>query len=162
MEEFAEFYLSSKDRVFRTVAVVTRDGHAAEDAVAEAYARALARWRRLREHPNPAAWVLRTALNAHTSWWRRHRREFLGDPPERPADPEPDGGLSTDLRRQVLDLPARQREVLALRLLADLSAAETGELLGISAATVHVHLHRALGTLRSVRESTSSTKETRG
>jgi RNA polymerase sigma-70 factor (ECF subfamily) len=45
-------------------------------------------------------------------------------------------------------LPRRQREVVAMRVLADLSAEETGALLGIAPATVHVHLHRALGTLR--------------
>jgi DNA-directed RNA polymerase specialized sigma24 family protein len=41
---------------------------------------------------------------------------------------------------------------LALRVLADLSAQEVGAVLGIKAATVHVHLHRALGTLRQHME----------
>jgi DNA-directed RNA polymerase specialized sigma24 family protein len=35
-----------------------------------------------------------------------------------------------------------------MRLIADLSAVQTAELLGVAVATVHVHLHRALITLR--------------
>ena len=38
--------------------------------------------------------------------------------------------------------------MVALRLLADLDADETGAILGIAPATVHVHLHRAMATLR--------------
>ena len=44
----------------------------------------------------------------------------------------------------VLVVPRAHVEVLA-----DLPAEETGRLLGIAPATVHVHLHRALSTLRA-------------
>ncbi|HEY7224153.1 MAG TPA: sigma-70 family RNA polymerase sigma factor [Micromonosporaceae bacterium] len=154
MNDFAEFYLASKDRVFRTVFAATGSRADAEDAVAEAYTRALARWRRLQQQANPAGWVVITAMNFHRSVWRRRRREDRRDPPERPeVGTSADRCLPSDLRRLVLALPRRQREVVALRLIADLSAEETGRLLGISTATVHVHLHRALIALRSQRTS---------
>ena len=150
MDDFGEFYGARRDVVLRAVLVATGSRAAAEDAVAEAFTRACARWRTVREHPNPTAWVLRTALNAHRSWWRRTAREVPGEPPDR-AGSEPDGGaLPADLRTLVGRLPRRQREVLALRVLADLSADETAQALGIAPATVHVHLHRALATLRVV------------
>jgi RNA polymerase sigma-70 factor (ECF subfamily) len=122
----------------------------AEDAVAEAYARGYASWPRLREHPNPRAWVIRTALNAYRSGWRRLRRELLGPVPDRGvADLGPlHAHLDAAVVAAVRALPRRQREVVALRLLADLDAEETGAILGIAPATVHVHLHRAMATLR--------------
>lgn len=150
MDNFGEFYAARKDAVYRAVLVATRGQPGAEDAVAEAFTRAYARWDTVRAHPNPMAWVLRTALNEQRSWWRRLRRELLGDPPDVGAvvDRAP-GGLDARLRALVMALPTRQREVVALRLLADLSAEETGRTLRIGAATVHVHLHRALATLRT-------------
>jgi RNA polymerase sigma-70 factor (ECF subfamily) len=46
------------------------------------------------------------------------------------------------------DLPERQRQVVALRILLELTGDETAAELGISPSTVGVHLHRALAALR--------------
>jgi RNA polymerase sigma-70 factor (ECF subfamily) len=161
MEDFGEFYAARKDPVFRAVLVTTGDRTAAEDATAEAFTRAYARWSQVSRHPNPTAWVLRTALNAQRSWWRRLRRELLGTDAEPPPQLPAAGGLDTDLRALVSRLPTRQRAVVALRLLADLSAEETADLLGIAPATVHVHLHRALGTLRAHLRENGVPEETK-
>jgi DNA-directed RNA polymerase specialized sigma24 family protein len=75
-EDFASFYHETRDKCLRAVYASTGDVHRAEDLVAEAYARALARWPRVSGHPAPAAWIVRTALNLHVSWWRRGRREY--------------------------------------------------------------------------------------
>lgn len=146
MNDFEGFYLSTKDGVFRAVLAAGANRAGAEDAVAEAYARACAHWGSVRSHPNPRAWVLRTAFNWQRSWWRRTRREVLGAIPDRPAASQP----TNDLKHLVLTLPRRQREVVALRLLADLSAEQTAGILGIATGTVHVHLHRAIATLREL------------
>jgi RNA polymerase sigma-70 factor (ECF subfamily) len=148
-EDFEAFYAARKDAVLRAVFAASGDRDRAEDAAAEAFTRAYADWERVREHANPTAWVMRVALNVHRSWWRRLRRELLGESVERPAPvPASVGGFDGRLQALIAGLPGRQRAVLALRVLADLSPEETGELLGIAPATVHVHLHRALGTLR--------------
>jgi DNA-directed RNA polymerase specialized sigma24 family protein len=47
------------------------DRDVAQELVAEAFARAWASWRTVSEHPAPKAWVVRTALNANISRWRR-------------------------------------------------------------------------------------------
>jgi DNA-directed RNA polymerase specialized sigma24 family protein len=73
--EFVSFYESAKDDCYRTILAVTGDVGTAEDAIAEAFARAWASWRRVSRHPAPRAWVVRTALNANVSAWRRRRRE---------------------------------------------------------------------------------------
>ena len=146
--DFAEFYAARKDTVFRAALVAVGQRAAAEDAVAEAFTRAYERWRTVQNHPNPTAWVIKTALNTHRSSWRRWRRERLDAVPDRAAaDPTPTA-LSADLLRVLLDLPTRQRQVVALRVLADLSAEETATILGITPSTVGVHLHRAMSWLR--------------
>jgi RNA polymerase sigma factor (sigma-70 family) len=147
VQDFIEFYAATKDAAFRAVVAIVGDRVAAEDAVSEAYARALARWASVRHHPQPFAWVLRTALNVQRSWWRRLRREHIAPPPEQRVEPP----LPVDpaLRAAIAKLPERQREILGLRLVAGLSGQETADLLGIAVATVNVHLHRALATLRS-------------
>lgn len=150
MEDFAEFFAARRDSVFRAVLVAVGDRVGAEDAVAEAFARAYQRWAAVRTHPNPTAWVIRTALNVSRSWWRRHRREQLTDRTAEPRShvPEPADPIDATLSASITALPRRQREVLAMRILADMSAEDVGQLLGIRTATVHVHLHRALDSLR--------------
>jgi RNA polymerase sigma factor (sigma-70 family) len=147
MDDFAEFYLATKDAVFRAVLAAGGNRAGAEDAVAEAYARACARWQVMRAHPNPKAWVLRTALNWRRSWWRRTRYEVSGHIPDRVTEAQP---ADAYVRRLLDSLPRRQREVVALRLLADLSAEQTAGILGIAVGTVHVHLHRAVTALREL------------
>ncbi|HKA68043.1 MAG TPA: sigma-70 family RNA polymerase sigma factor [Actinomycetes bacterium] len=146
--DFAEFYAARKDTVFRAALVAVGQRTAAEDAVAEAFTRAYERWRAVQDHPNPTAWVIKTALNAHRSSWRRWRRERLDVIPDRAATEPAPAALPADLLRLVLGLPARQRQVVALRVLADLSAEETATILGIAPSTVGVHLHRAMSWLR--------------
>src|SRR5580658_10928695 len=84
--DFAEFYRSFKDECLFTVLVSVGDRDTAQDLVDEAFARAWASWRTVSRHPAPAAWVVRTALNANISRWRRRRREV----------PVPDPGLMAD------------------------------------------------------------------
>lgn len=146
--EFAEFYESSRDDCLRIVLLNVGDQQLAEDLVAEGFARAWASWPKVRGLGAPRAWVVRAALNAHVSWWRRHRREVvLGDHDLAiPAGQHP--ALSSDLLAELRALPLRQREVVTLRLLLDLDTETTARLLGIAPGTVYAHLHRAVRTLR--------------
>jgi RNA polymerase sigma-70 factor (sigma-E family) len=146
-QEFTEFYTAARDDCLRIVLVSVGDRQLAEDLVAEAFTRAWMSWRKVREHPVPRAWVVRTALNTHVSWWRRRRREFPFDALDG-AVPSPDAPLDEALAAAVRALPARQREVITLRVFFDLDTEATARLLGISPGTVGVHLHRALATLR--------------
>ena len=152
--DFAEFYRKSKDECLFAVLVSVGDRDTAQDLVAEAFARAWARWRTVGGHPAPAAWVVRTALNAHVSRWRRHRREVpLADPgvlADRPAAGETsDGPVDPRIMAALLRLPERQRQVVALRLFLDLDTARTAAALGIAPGTVQAHLGRAIAALRA-------------
>jgi RNA polymerase sigma factor (sigma-70 family) len=164
--EFAEFFQTSWEPCLRAVVAVAGARQPAEDQVAEAFARAWASWRKVRQHPAPQAWVVRTALNAGASWWRRRNRELpMADhdltASARPAgdhDGNPDGGLDSALLTAIRRLPQRQREVIALRIFLDLDTATMSRELGIEAGTVRMHQSRALAALR--RELTPLTKST--
>lgn len=144
-DKFASFYQATKDSVFRAV-LLARAGEVegAEDAVAAAYEKAFLRWDKLAEHPNPIAWVIRTAINHRISTWRRHSRK----PATSPGTYFQGEGLDPALIQLIRELPKGQRKVLALRVLLDFSTEQTAEALGVTQGTVKRQLHRALQSLR--------------
>jgi RNA polymerase sigma-70 factor (ECF subfamily) len=151
--DFAEFYRRSADECLRAVLVSVGDLDTAQDLVDEAFARAWASWRTVSRHPAPVAWVVRTALNANISRWRRRRREVSVPDPGRVAPPPAAGAagggpLDPRIMAALMRLPARQRQVVALRLILDLDTGRTAAVLGIAPGTVMAHLGRAMAALR--------------
>jgi RNA polymerase sigma factor (sigma-70 family) len=151
--DFAEFYHGAKDECLRAVLVSVGDRDMAQELVDEAFARACASWRKVSEHPAPAAWVVRTALNENISRWRRRRREVAVPDPGKFADlagADAADGSAVDPRimAALMRLPARQRQVVALRMFLDLGTDRTAEVLGVAPSTVKAHLARAIGALR--------------
>ncbi len=144
----------SRDECLRTVLVSVGDQDTAQELVAEAFARACASWRTVGRHPAPAAWVVRTALNANVSRWRRRRREVSVPDPGMVADlptgsAASAGPVNPRIMAALMRLPARQRQVVAVRLILDLDTNGTAEMLGITPNTVMAHMARALAALRS-------------
>ena len=92
--EFTEFFESSWDACLRAVLAVVGSPQEAEDQVAEAFARAWRAWRRVSRHPAPRAWVVRTALNTGTTWWRRRARELPLADNDYMVSGDQDGGLT--------------------------------------------------------------------
>jgi len=97
--------------------------------------------------------VVRTALNAGISRWRRRRREVPVPDPASVADLPAASGASASvvdprIMAALTRLPARQRQVVALRLILDLDTARTADVLGIAPGTVMAHLGRAIAALR--------------
>lgn len=146
---FGAFYAAASDDCYRAVAVAVRDSDAAADLVSEAFVRALAHWGELERHPNPVGWVIVTAMNLHRDVRRRAARQ-LRLPEQNGSQREPALPVDRRLLDALMSLPRRQREVVALRVIADLDTRQTADLIGTSAATVRVHLHRALTRLRSM------------
>jgi RNA polymerase sigma factor (sigma-70 family) len=150
--DFTEFYRRSKDECLLSVLVSVGDRDTAQELVAEAFARAWASWRTVSRHPAPEAWVVRTALNANVSWWRRRRREVpVGDPrpvADSAAAQGADRSVDPEIMAALLRLSARQRQVVALRLFLDLDTDRTAVVLGIAPGTVQAHMGRAIAALR--------------
>ena len=157
-EAFEAFFARTRDRVLQSTLAAFGGEYDTEDAVAEAYARALARWADVSAHAAPEAWVMRTAVNLLRD---RHRGRLraLRSFPRLVSDgvvEAPVAGIDPVVLAAIRRLPARQREVLALRVLLDLSAESTASALGISAQSVGTHLHRALAALRRTFASAGS------
>jgi DNA-directed RNA polymerase specialized sigma24 family protein len=72
-----------------------------------------------------------------------------------PASP----GLDTPLLAAVRRLPARQREVLVLRVFLDLDIETTAAQLAIAPGTVRAHLARAVAALRKDLAGTHTTED---
>jgi RNA polymerase sigma-70 factor (sigma-E family) len=146
--EFAEFFQASWEPCLKAVVASTGSVQLAEDQLAEAFARAWLSWRKVRRHPAPRAWVVRTALNAGASWWRRRSRELPLTGHDTTAPDDADDGLDDALLTALRHLPDRQREVIALRVFLDLDIDSIAGHLGIAPGTVRVHLSRAVAALR--------------
>jgi RNA polymerase sigma-70 factor (ECF subfamily) len=146
-DEFAAFFREHYGEVLRSVAVALGDRDRAEDVTQEAFARACRRWRSVSAMEKPVAWVYVVALNAERTRWRREQR--------RPDDPaaevlDPSGAVLDALTLEVaLDaLTPRQRAVVVLRYLADLSTTDVAAVMGCAPGTVKATLHQALARLR--------------
>ncbi len=122
---FEEFYQASYGRTVALVAAIIGSRHEAEDVAQEAYARALARWWRLRGYDLPEAWVRKVALRIAIDSLRWQRRglaavaRLAGQ--RRPVGPEPADDLRyTPLGEALLGLPLPERQVIVLHYVADL------------------------------------------
>jgi len=155
--EFTDFFQASWEPCLRAVVAVVGSSQLAEEQVAEAFARGWASWSKVRRHPAPRAWVVRTALNAGASSWRRRSREVALADHDVTASGDLDGGPDVLLLTAIWRLPTRQREVIAMRIFLDLDTATIASQLGIEAGTVRMHLSRGVTALR--RELTTVTME---
>ena len=137
-------------RVYAYVAYRIGDGFDAQDVTSETFARAV-RYRSTfdPEQGEPIAWLLgiarRCIANAHAVGAKEVE---LFDQVAAPGELEAESIERLDLRRAVLALDPRARELIALRYGADLKARQIAELLGERTNTVEVALHRALDQLR--------------
>ncbi|MDG4828182.1 sigma-70 family RNA polymerase sigma factor [Solwaraspora sp. WMMD1047] len=138
-----EVYSGCFRRLVVQLYAVTGDLNEAQEAVQEAFIRALNSPRRFADLDNPEAWLRRVAVNVARSRHRRRRTldtllRRLGPPPV-VADMSPDHvALMTAMRA----LPLGQRHALALHYLADLPVDEVARSLGVSAGTVKSRLSR--------------------
>lgn len=152
---FADAAEQNLDGIYRYLVHMVGDRHLAEDLTSATFERALRDWRRYDPaRARVSVWLIeiarRTALDHLRSDGRRRARErrYAAQHPE--ATPAPDGttGLSGPLRAALARLTAAERELVALRVVLDLDAAETARVLGTTRAAVGAGLHRALTKLR--------------
>jgi RNA polymerase sigma-70 factor (ECF subfamily) len=80
----------------------------------------------------------------------------IGGPAPAGTDQESSAAEITDVLSAIDRLPERLREILRLRVVAGMSAEETGRALGMSPATVRTAQHRALNQLRGKLRSERS------
>jgi RNA polymerase sigma-70 factor (ECF subfamily) len=118
--------------------------HLAEDAVAEAFARAIERSSEIR---SPLPWIYRTAFRIAAHELRREGRRPL---PAADAVPGLDPAEVQDVLRALGRLSRNQRAAVLLHDEEGFTGPEVGKLLGMSPATVRVHLFRGRRRLREL------------
>lgn len=135
-------------RVYAYVAYVIGDGPDAEDVTSETFARAT-RYRKSYDPSkgSPATWLVGIA------------RRCIADRPRPPEPTDLVGRGSVDVhesradvlavRAAVARLPERDRELVALRYGADMTARQIAETLGLQTNAVEVALHRLHAKLRA-------------
>jgi RNA polymerase sigma-70 factor, ECF subfamily len=114
----------------------------AEEAVAEAFARAIAHSGTIRD---PLAWIYRTAFRVAAAELKRERRPA---PSSDPASAEV--GDTGELMAALRKLSPMQRAAIVLRYEADLPVDEVAKRMGVASPTARVHLHRGRNRLREL------------
>ena len=148
--DLREVYAASAGRLVAQLYGMTGDFAEAQDAVQEAFARALAQPAVLRRVDNPEAWLRRVAMNVARS---RHRRRALFDRIVRSGRLPAAGAvpaISADhvaLVAALQRLPRAVRETVVLHHIADLPVAEVAAVLGCSVESVKTRLVRGRRTL---------------
>ena len=140
-------------RVYAYVAYCVGDGAEAEDITSDTFERAL-RYRHTYKpaHGEPVAWLIGISRRCIADAVKARLELGETDDVAAAGDMEADAALRLDVARAMETLDERNRELLALRYGADLTARQIAEVLGVKTNAVEVALHRALGKLRAVLE----------
>jgi RNA polymerase sigma-70 factor (sigma-E family) len=156
-DDFADYVAARWLALVRYATVLCGDPVEAEELVQSALVRVAMRWHRIRDVDNPEPYVRQAVLRGFLNTWRRIRSRETGIdampvtmPMATAADHASGVVDSVVVRRALLTLPPRQRAVLVLRYLDDLSEAQTADMLGCSVGTVKSQASKGLTRLRAV------------
>jgi RNA polymerase sigma-70 factor (sigma-E family) len=152
--DFADFFENERRRALRLAYVMCGDANAAEDVVAESFARMFPAFQNGLK--DPGAYLRRAIANSVRDRWRHKdveqryeaRVQVMWAPETRAADDEL--AARDAVSEAMASLPPRQRAVVALRYLEDMSEAETAAVLEVSVGTVKAHASRGLERLREI------------
>ena len=140
--EWQRVYEECFPRVFRALVAAGARPDEAEDALHDAFEKALTR---RDEIVRPEGWLFVVGLRR----WRSHRiRSAIFAPLSLLARTTEMDGEGAELLSEMRRLPTRQRQVLAARYLIGLSQEETAAALGIARGTVAAHTTQGLAKLR--------------
>ena len=167
-ERFTDLVTLQQRRAARIAYQYLRDVHDADEAVQDAFVRVFTHITSYREDLPFEVWFTRILVNGCLDLLKARSRRLrwvlpmrsAGDTvPHEPASPQPspeDLLVGSERGRQiaaaVAQLPARQRTVFTLCQMAGQSTNEVSTALGLSEATVRVHLFRAVRKLRALLE----------
>jgi RNA polymerase sigma-70 factor (sigma-E family) len=149
-------FVDHYDGLRRLAYVLLGESALAEEIVMEAFAKATSRFHLIGKADHPSAYLRQMVVNLCRSKIRRQILERKvgemfkhrdADIVDRTAESY---GLDIDIWRAVVALPERQRTVIVLRYLEDLSEPEIAELVGVPIGTVKSQLSRARGKLAHI------------
>ncbi|MFA7330561.1 MAG: RNA polymerase sigma factor [Candidatus Delongbacteria bacterium] len=147
-----ELWRRQQDRLFRVALAVSRDPETARDVTHTVLLRVVSAAAPPREDSLTA--YLTTAAWREAQRQSGHRRrleplESLADTPAGGAPDDEDGERRVHALAALEQLPAPQRDTLALRLVGGLSYDEVAHVLGIPVGTVRSRLHAGIRACRA-------------
>ena len=172
-EKFGELVAHQQRRAVRIAYHYLRDAHDADEAVQDAFFKVFTHITSYREGLPFEVWFTRILVNGCLDIRKARTRRLRWVVPA-PAAPEtmpvpdpaaPQPGpearlLSSERARQIAaaveQLPDRQRAVFTLCQIGEQSTSDVSKALGLSEATVRVHLFRAIRKLRKLLTSAES------
>jgi RNA polymerase sigma factor (sigma-70 family) len=149
-ERLEDLYSAHGAHAVRLAFLLTGDQNEAEDICQEAFARVGGRLGALRDPERASGYLFRTVVNLSRSHGRRLRkdRRLFERLPTDASVPPPDVSVRDAMARELMRLPLRQRTALFCRYYADLTEAQTSEVLNCSAAAARSLVFRALENVR--------------
>ncbi|MHB1533403.1 MAG: RNA polymerase sigma factor [Acidimicrobiales bacterium] len=148
--DFVEVYRAHYGRLIRVLRMSGANPALAEDVTQEAFARALARWGRVRRGTSPAGYVYRSAFRLLA---RAQRRRPLRRGPVPASAPTEHTALTVvAVERALAVMPSRRRSVALLCLVAGVSVGDAAVALSIAEGTVRKHLDEARHDLQMACE----------
>ena len=146
---YCEFFVTRRRRLLGIAYAILGSWPTAEDATQTAFVKLYLHWPKI--HPAAMdAYARRTVVTTSIRSAQTRAREPLTDSIADSAAREVDVDVRIDLMRDLAELSPRDRAVLALRYLEDLSVAEVAEMLSVAEGTVKSSPARALDRLQTV------------
>jgi RNA polymerase sigma factor (sigma-70 family) len=147
--ELVAFCSQMRPTLVGAMRLYLHDSALAEEFAQEALARTCVHWHKVRKMENPRGWVYKVALNLARSHLRRLQIERRANARlERTSATLPDDATSIAIRDALKALPRRHREAVVLRFFADLTVAETADVLGCPVNTVKSWTKRGIEGLQ--------------
>jgi len=154
--DFEAFVLETSEVFLRLAIAKAGNLHSAEDAVQTAYLRMFQHWEKLSGRQGSLTGYGRRAVeNAVIDQFRKNGRLIVTPVHEIPDQPSgtgiPDAAYETvreSIDNLIAGLPERQREVLTLCVLQDISPAEVGKRLGLKEDSVKRYIKAAISKLK--------------
>lgn len=163
MPDFIEIYDEHLWRVYGYIACRVANRSDAEDLTQQTFERALVHWAEFDStRAQVTTWLIAIARNLMIDHYRSNSLRPSGPPldalaeSELPRAPDPgvDLGLAPELAAALADLSDRDRELIALRYIADLSGPQIAAVTGLTLANVRQILSRSRRRIRSRLEGT--------
>src|SRR5437660_6593640 len=148
---FRVLFAEHHARLYRTLVLVTRSPHDADEIAQEAFVRVWAKWDRVSGMESPDGYLYRTAFNLYRQRGRQAARlvRLLASWPGVHREDALDRFDEVDrLERLVLQLPPRQRAALVVTEYLGYDSAAAAEILGIQPGTVRMLVSKAKAQLR--------------
>jgi RNA polymerase sigma-70 factor (ECF subfamily) len=147
--DFEAFFAAHYERTRRILAVMFGDPEIGEEAAQEGFYRAYRRWSRVQKMNRPDSWVLVVGLNYGRDLLRRRsRKEDLSDLSTHSSQTDRDMTDSISVAAEIVRLPPRQQQAIALRYMLDMSLEEVAKSMKCALGTAKSTLHSALENLR--------------